>query len=172
VRKIWVLVAFLLAGAVVRSQDVSLEYQVKAVYLFSFLKFIEWPAGSDRGPITICVAEHNPFGAILEETLRGELVNRRPLAWRIIRAPEAGCHLVFVPKETVPTTYLRAANGGPTLTVGETASFLGQGGIINFILENGRVRFQIDPKAAARADLRISSHLFRLARKPERRGTP
>jgi hypothetical protein len=79
---------------------------------------------------------------------------------------------VFVPQETVPTTYLRAAAGAPTLTVGETASFIDQGGIINFILENGRVRFQIDPKAAARADLRISSHLFRLARKPDRRGTP
>jgi len=58
---------------------------------------------------------------------------------------------------------------GATLTVGETPDFLAQGGIINFILEGGKVRFQIDSKAAERADLRISSHLLRLARGPETR---
>jgi YfiR/HmsC-like len=152
------------------ANDIPLEYQVKAVYLFNFAKFVEWPAEAQSGPLTICVAATNPFGDVLEETLRGETVNDRPLASRIIPAPEPGCHVIFVPQAAAIGPYLRAASGSPTLTVGETRDFLSHGGIINFILEAGRVRFQIDAKAAERADLRISSHLLRLARGPQPRG--
>jgi len=162
---------WVLAGVCFQAKEVSLEYQVKAVYLFNFAKFIEWPAEAPPGPITICVASQNPFGDVLEETLRGEMVNGRPLAMRVIPGPEPGCHVVFVPQGAATTTYLRAVEGSPTLTVGETPDFISQGGIISFILEGGKVRFQIDSKAAERADLRISSHLLRLARTPDKRGT-
>jgi hypothetical protein len=163
-------VVWFLSGAGFHAKEVSLEYQVKAVYLFNFAKFIEWPAEAPSGPITICIAGQNPFGDVLEETLRGEVVNGRPLAMRVISGPEPGCHVVFVPQGAAPATYLRAAKGSPTLTVGETPDFLSQGGIISFILEAGKVRFQIDSKAAERAELRISSHLLRLARTADRRG--
>ena len=167
-----VLVACLLAsGARLFGQGApSGEYQVKAVYLFNFARFVEWPPEAQSGPLTICVAGQNPFGAVLDETLRGESVNNRPLTARVIPGPEPGCHVIFVPQGAPTTAYLRAARGGPTLTVGETPDFLAQGGIINFILEGGKVRFQIDAKAAERADLRISSHLLRLARGQETRG--
>ena len=165
-------VLWVLSGVRFQATEVSLEYQVKAVYLFNFAKFIEWPAEAPPGPITICVASQNPFGDVLEETLRGEMVNGRPLAMRVIPGPEPGCHVVFVPQGAATATYLRAVEGSPTLTVGETPDFLSQGGIISFILEGGKVRFQIDSKAAERADLRISSHLLRLARPPDRRGAP
>jgi hypothetical protein len=152
------------------AKEVSLEYQVKAVYLFNFAKFVEWPAEAQAGPLTICVAGQNPFGDALDEALRGESVNNRSLTARVIPGPEPGCHVIFVPRGAATTAYLRAARGAPTLTVGETPDFLAQGGIINFILEGGKVRFQIDSKAAERADLRISSHLLRLARGQETRG--
>jgi hypothetical protein len=163
---------WVLSGVCFQAKEASLEYQVKAVYLFNFAKFIEWPAEAQSGPITICIAGQNPFGDVLEETLRGEIVNGRPLAMRVIAGPEPGCHVVFVPQGTGTTTYLLAAQGSPTLTVGETPDFISQGGIISFILESGKVRFQIDSKAAERAELRISSHLLRLARTPDRRANP
>jgi hypothetical protein len=163
-------VLWVLSGVCFQAKEVSLEYQVKAVYLFNFAKFIEWPAEAPAGPITICIAGQNPFGDVLEETLRGEMVNGRPLTMRVIPGPEPGCHVVFVPQGAASTTYLRAVQGSPTLTVGETPDFITQGGIISFILEGGKVRFQIDAKAAERADLRISSHLLRLARTPDGRG--
>jgi len=75
-------VLWVLSGVCFQAREVSLEYQVKAVYLFNFAKFIEWPAEAPPGPITICVASENPFGDVLEETLRGEMVNGRPLAIR------------------------------------------------------------------------------------------
>jgi len=168
VRRLCVLVLVVLAGVAPRSEQVPLEYQVKAGYLFNFLKFIEWPREVESGPITICIAGHNPFGDVLAETLQGERVNSRSLATRVIPEPQAGCAVVFVPKDTATTAYLRAVRGAPTLTGGETPGFIGEGGIINFVLEQGKVRFEIDLKAAERADLRISSHLLRLARISDR----
>jgi hypothetical protein len=165
------IVALALAGSVTaHAKNVALEYQVKAVYLFNFAKFIEWPAEARSGPLTICVAGQNPFGDVLEETLHGEAVNDRPLTMRLIQAPEPGCHIVFVPQGTATAAYVRAVRGTPTLTVGESPDFIAEGGIINFVIEEGKVRFQIDAKAAERAELRISSHLLRLARTVDKRG--
>ncbi len=171
-RRLWVVVLVLSGAGVLHSQAVSFEYQIKAVYLFNFVKFIEWPADADSRPLTICVADQNPFGDVLAETVRGEKVNERPLVARVIAEPEPGCHVVFVPQAAPAAVYLRAARGHPILTVGEAPGFLKQGGIINFIVEDGKVRFQIDQNAAERVELRVSSHLLRLARSPDRRGPP
>jgi hypothetical protein len=174
VRTFQILVLLLLpaAAAVVHPQQISLEYRVKAVYLFNFVKFVEWPSRAVPGPLTICVAGQNPFGAALDDALRGEMVNDRPLATRVILEPGPGCDVLFVPRGAAAAAYLGAARGSPTLTVGETPGFLEQGGIINFVLEGGKVRFEIDPKGAERADLRISSHLLRVARTPDRSSKP
>jgi hypothetical protein len=156
-----------LSAASLHAQEVSLEYQLKAAYLFNFVKFVEWPAGAPSGPLVICVAGRNPFGNALAETLRGEDVNDRMLATRVISMPESGCHVVFLPQGISGTPYLRAARGSPTLTVGESPEFIAEGGIVNFVAEDGRIHFQISQGAAARADLRISSRLLRLARNPD-----
>ncbi len=154
----------LVASAAAGAQDVPLEYRVKAAYLFNFAKFVEWPAAPD--PITICVAGRNVFGEALSETIRGETINGRPLAIRVILEPEAGCQIVFVPRGAAASAYLGAARTSPSLTVGESPDFIEQGGIVNFTLEGANVRFQFDSDAAERAGLRISSRLLRLAREP------
>jgi hypothetical protein len=143
---------------------------VKAVYLFNFVKYVRWPGRQEAEPITICVAERNPFAGALQEALRGEEVEGRQLRARVIQAPDPKCEVVFVPKDTAEAPYLQSARKSPVLTVGETPGFLKQGGIINFIVEDGRVRFEIDAAAADRAELRISSHLMRLSRNPRTRG--
>lgn len=147
------------------AQDASLEYQVKAAYLFNFTKFIEWPEGAlrDGAPLTICVAGENPFGSSLEETIQGESVNGRPLQARAAQPP-AGCHVVFVPRGVDPAAALRPFRSLPALTVGESDGFLRGGGMVNFFIEDGRVRFEINHEAADRALVRISSRLLRLAR--------
>jgi hypothetical protein len=157
-------IVLLLAGVALQSQAVSLEYRLKAGYLFNFVKFVEWPADAHEGPLTICVAGRNPFGDVLTEIVRGETVNEQKLATRVILTPEPGCHVVFVPRDVAGTPYLRAARSSPTLTVGETPGFIAQGGIVNFVREEEKVRFQISAEAADRAHLRISSHLLRLGR--------
>jgi hypothetical protein len=165
-------VVLLLAMSVlVRGQGVPLEYRVKAAYLYNFIKFVDWPSRAPTGPVTICIAGRNPFGDVLTETIQGESVNGRPLQIRVVLEPDSSCHVLFVPQGGPAATYLRAARGSPLLTVGESRDFIAQGGIINFIVEDGSVRFEIDADAAERAELKISSRLLRLARVPERRAS-
>jgi uncharacterized protein DUF4154 len=160
------------ASTLLGAQDVPLEYQIKAAYLLNFARFVTWPLGARPGPLSICVAVQNPFGDVLNETLRGETVQGRPLTSRVIVQPESGCHVLFVPNTASGTPFLQAARSSPTLTVGEAPNFIAQGGIINLVIEEGTVKFEISPEAAGRADLRISSHLFRLARKANEPGAP
>jgi hypothetical protein len=169
-RALAALVATLLGVVDVRAAEVSLEYQVKATYLFNFVKFVEWPADAGVGPLTICVAERNPFGDSLREAIQGEKIGGRSLETRVVNQPDSSCDVVFVPRGTTAGRYLEAFRDSATLTVGEDAGFLTKGGIINFIVERGNVRFEIDPSAAKRADLRISSHLLRLSRAATGRG--
>ena len=159
-----------LTVAPLQAQEPPLEYQVKAAYLYNFVKFIEWPPAARNGTLTICTAGSNPFGAALDDIVRGESINGRAIAARAIYAPQQGCDVVFIPRGVAAAEYLRAARTAPILTVGESPDFVAQGGIINFVRDAGMIRFEIDRDAAARAGLHISSRLLRLAREPERTG--
>jgi hypothetical protein len=152
------------APAPTTAQAVSTEYRVKAAFLYNFVKFVEWPARTESGPIVICVAGQNPFGSLLDDTVRGETVRGRTLEARVILEPDAGCHVVFVPAGANALAYLRATRGTPTLTVGEGLDFIQQGGLVRFYLEGGTVRFEITREGAERVGVRISSRLLQLAR--------
>jgi hypothetical protein len=168
-RRLLVAVLLCAGPAVTSAQDADLEYRVKAAYLFNFTKFIEWPdAAFDGGrsfAFSICVAGRNPFGPALSATLVGETAAGLPLAARVVNAGgAAGCHVLFVPAGVPAGPYLRGVGKAPVLTVGESPGFLAQGGAINFVIDGGRVRFEINQAAAERAQLRISSRLLQLGR--------
>ena len=160
----WLLVLALTA-AVPAAQEPTLEYRVKAAYILNFIRYVEWPAAAlGNGPIAVCVAGRNPFGTALDETVAGERIEGRAIAVRVILEPEAGCQVLVIPSGANAAAYLRSARTMPVLTIGESADFLGLGGIINLRVDGGSVRFDIDQSAAERVNLRISSRLLRLAR--------
>lgn len=140
----------------------DLEYQVKAAFLFNFLKFIEWPSASGSAPWVIGVLGHDPFGEVLDGTIRGKIVNGRPVEVRRYSrvADVKDCNILFIGR----LDYERL--GTPTqqglLTVGEAPGFIKSGGIINFYLEDNRVHFEIRPAVARSAGLRVSSQLLKL----------
>ena len=174
-RRLLAAVVLCAGTAVMSAQDVDLEYRVKAAYLFNFTKFIEWPnaafVGGRSFSFSICVAGRNPFGPALTATVARETAAGLPLATRVVNAGGApGCHVLFVPAGVAAAPYLRSVGNLPVLTVGESPDFLAQGGIINFVLDAGRVRFEINQAAAERAQLRISSRLLQLGRASEPRG--
>jgi len=147
------------------------EYQVKAAFLYNFAKFVEWPAQSFKGPddpITICVVGHDPFGNMLEDTVKGKSFEGRPFAVRDVAEVQqaGGCNILFF--STAERKHLRSmlqSLGTPgVLTVGETEGFAIDGRVINFKLEEGKVRFEINPDAAASAGLQIRSNLLSLAK--------
>ena len=155
----------------VRAQSpVADEYPVKAAFLFNFAKFVEWPALAFKGPedpIAICVLGQNPFGSALQDVVRNKTVANRAFVVReVSNAQEAiNCQIVFVSSSERKRfrLLLDGLKGRSILTVGEADDFTANGGIINFKLKDARVRIEIDPGAADRAGLRISSKLLSLA---------
>lgn len=149
----------------------SREYEVKAAFLFNFAKFVEWPQASFSGPqapLAICVMGRDPFGATLDDLVRGEQVNDRPLGVKRIESPaEAGsCHILFVsPSERGRFGgVLGAMDTTRTLTVGDAPGFLQAGGHVRFFVEGNRVRFEIDADKTDVAQFKVSSKLMRVAR--------
>jgi YfiR/HmsC-like len=152
------------------AQSSADEYQVKAAFLFNFTKFVEWPpeAFSDPdAPFVITVFGDDLLNDSLE-TVNGKLVhNRRLLIRRVKEVQDIGkSHVLFVgllaKKELARV--LAASEGRSMLTVGEDGVFIQSGGIINFVRENNRLRFEVNVSAAERAGLKISSRLLALAR--------
>ncbi len=165
----------LLLGSSVQAQS-SFEYELKAAFLFRFTEFIEWPAGafpSPQAPIRICVFGKDPFANALDQTLSGERVGGRALmAVRPDSVSELpNCHVVFIGQSERPRMIeiLTDLRGKPVLTVADTPGFLDNGGMVNFVIEGGRVRFDINLAATETARLRMSSKLLRSARLVQRR---
>ncbi len=147
------------------------EYQVKAVFLLNFAKFVEWPnnsPGDAHDPASLCIVGDDPFGAILNQTVRGKAVNGHELAVKRFKRGEdaRGCQIVFISSSETKRLHgiLESLKGTSVLTVGETEGFAQRGGIINFVLEDNRVHFEVNVEAAERAGLRISSKLLSLAK--------
>jgi len=146
------------------------EYRVKAAFLLNFARFVEWPPQEFKNatdPIAICVVGQNPFGSALEEAVTGKRVEGRTFLVRQLSSgqPVTGCQLLFV--SASERNRLRAILGeikiDGVLTVGDTDTFASEGGMINFKIEAGRVRLQVNVEAAEGAKLRISSTLLSLA---------
>lgn len=171
------LLGSLLAAACARGQTAPpSEYQLKAAFLYHFAQFVEWPAAAfpEAGsPLVIGILGENPFGAELEKTMSGKRINQHPLLVKEVRSlAEAtnSCHMLFIAaseKKRLPEI-LAPLGGASILTVGETERFTEAGGIINFVLEGTRIRFQINETAARNARLRISSKLLSLASRTAR----
>ncbi len=153
----------------------SREQLIKAAFLYNFTKFVDWPPRSfsgGRDPICIGVLGHSPSAAALagalEQTVAGRSVNGRGVVVkRVDGAGEASAvHMLFVPApDEVRFAEMKPAFAhSAILTVGESPSFLRAGGVINFVVEDDKIRFEINAAAAERAGLRISAQLRKLAR--------
>jgi hypothetical protein len=167
-----VLVAFLVglvcADARPAAQVAESDYRLKAAVVHQFPQFVEWPSATWREArrLQLCVVEPNPFGSELEQLIRGETLNGRPLAVKEIYGSDelAGCHVLFVSMRSGdPSSVLKVTTGRPVLTIGESDGFLEDGGIILMKIVDGKVRFEVHATNAQKAGLRISSQLLSLA---------
>lgn len=162
--------ALLLACGVAAAAVPVSEYQLKAVFLFNFAHFVEWPPAAlprDNEPFVIGVLGKDPFGASLDDVLRGENVNRHPLAVERYRnAAEIGdCQILFIPAAEVGhlEAILAALKGRSTLTVTDAEDLAVRGVIIALVKRDNRIRLRIDLQAAKAGNLTISSKLLRPA---------
>jgi hypothetical protein len=146
------------------------EYEVQAAYLSNFGRFVEWPArtgANERDPFYVCVLGQDLFGPLLDAALKGETIGGAPMAARRVTsaADAANCRIVFVnsTKDSELKGILATLKNSSALTVSDTFNFTRQGGMIQFVLDGNRVRFEINLAAAQRAGLTLSSQLLKVA---------
>jgi len=146
------------------------EYDLKAIFLFQFAHFVNWPASTfpdSAAPITIGVLGNDPFGAGLDEVVAGETVGSRRLVVRRFRTIDQvdTCQVLFIcSSEATRFEYIHSKlSGRSVLTVGETKDFASRYGIVGFDVQRNRLRLRINVAAADSAKLTISSKLLRQA---------
>lgn len=146
------------------------EYQIKAVFLFNFAQFVEWPPeafANPQSPIIIGVLGRDPFGKYLDEAVAGETANQRPLrVQRYRRVDEIkDCHILYISssEDERLDQILARLRGRSILTIGDSEDFALRGGIIRFITRRNKIRFRINLPAAKAAKLVISSKVLRTA---------
>lgn len=146
------------------------EREVKAVFMFNFAQFVEWPPAafdSAESPIVIGVLGEDPFGRLLDEVTQGEVVKGRPLTVARFQRVEDihDCHILFIsPSESAMYEEILTALGSrPTLTVGEGEDFTRRG-MIRLLTDRNRVRLEINLGVVKAAGLTINSNLLRAAR--------
>ena len=162
--------ALVLCAPLAATQSDSVEYAVKATYLYKFAPFVEWPRGtfpSPTSPVTLCIVGDDPFGATLDRALAGQSVGQRPIELRRRRTAErdSGCHIMYIAGSAAQsvTEALAVVRGTPVLTITNSVREGRAKGIIHFVIAENRVRFEIDDYAAAQSGLAISSKVLALA---------
>ncbi|MGA2869228.1 MAG: YfiR family protein [Verrucomicrobiota bacterium] len=169
----WLMLFLLLpgGGTSLFAQATSKEYQIKAAFLFNFMQFVEWPPTvfkSADDPFRIGVLGQDPFNAALEETVQGETIsNHKIIVEHAMQVDDLkNCQLIFISKSEKKrvTEILSALDDKPILTVSEIDGFAERGGGINFYLEGNKVRFEVNPDAARRDGLKVSSQLLSLGK--------
>lgn len=153
-------------GATAQSED-----QVMAAFLLNFARYVEWPEDAfDRAdaPVRICMVDADGLGGVVAETVAGKTVGDRPLevADSSDLAATAGCHIVFIGREHAASigAAVAALDRSHAFSIADHEGFATAGGVANFYREDSRIRFAINPSAARKAGLTISSRLLRLAK--------
>jgi YfiR/HmsC-like len=154
------------------------ESQVKAAYLYNFGKFVRWPTDGAPTPeaLEICVLGKDPFGAALDATVVGESIDGRKIkVTRLAKVQDATrCNILFISasEESQLTAILSAVQHFGPLTVSDIPHFAERGGIIEFIPQQGRIRFEVNRAAAEQSHVTLSSELLKVAVKVIDRTAP
>jgi hypothetical protein len=162
--------AVLALGNLPAQAQASREYQLKAVFLFNFAQFAEWPDSAfanEKSPLVIGIVGPDPFGSALEATLHDESINGRPLALEhYSRVSDIKtCHILFITQPEIRhiDEIVKSVKDKPVLTVADSDSAATAGAMIRFTVQNNKVHFRINAEAAQVAKIKLSSKLLRVA---------
>ena len=144
------------------------EDDIKAAFLYNFTKFIDWPAAGGPDPFRICIVAEPAFAAAVDRIVTGDSMQGRPIVRLSPPAPDAAraCQILFLGRleNDRAERWTAAVRGLPVLIVGESRGVWERGAHINFVLEDNRVKFDINTDATSAAGLTVSSKLLRVAR--------
>jgi hypothetical protein len=159
-----------LSTAPTGAQTKPTEFDVKAAYLYNFAKFVQWPADAarrDARTFTVCVIGEDPFGAVLDRVVAGGSISGRTVVTRRVASAQdaRACHILFLggmdERRAIET--LDLLGRADVLTVSDLPAFTQRGGMIQFVVQGARVRFEVNLDRARDAGLMLSSELLRVA---------
>jgi hypothetical protein len=169
----------LLASILDGQQSKPTEYQVKAVYLYNFGRFVDWSAtlpAARRDSFAVCVIGQDPFGRTLDSTLAGEFIDQRKVVAKRISRPQdaASCQVLFISssEDGRLKDILPLLDKLKVLTVSDMPRFSERGGMIQFVLEKDKIRFEVNLTNTERAGLNLSSELLKVAIAVKRNSQP
>lgn len=143
------------------------QSDVEAAYLYNFGKFVRWPASASSHGLNICILGHDPFGTTLDRIVAGEQIDGHRIA--VTRLPDTrgiqSCSIVFIDSSEAPrlADAMSTLSALPIMTVSDMADFLDRGGMIQFVVKDDRVRFEVNLEAADKRGLALSSQLLKVA---------
>jgi len=169
--RLGVVIAVVTATLPCRADAPTREYLVKAAFIYNFTQFVQWPTdalGDQDTPFIVAVVGDNPFDSALEHAVADKTVEGHPIVVRYFSSADQiqACHLLFVPasQDGATSAILGKVANMPVLSVGEGDSFLPSGGGIRLFIEDGRMRFELDPDVLEASNLKASAKLMKLAR--------
>jgi hypothetical protein len=161
----------LFSGNAASAEPVLTEYEVKAAYVFNFAKFVDWPStafSAKNSPIIIGIIGNDEFGTLLGNIVKAKTIQEHTIAVRQLKWPSdlSACHIVFIgaSEQKQVKQITDSLQDRPVLTITEAEEGVQSKGIMNLLVEGGKVQFEIDVASAEKAHLQISSKLLRLAR--------
>lgn len=147
------------------------EDQVKAAFLFNFVRYVEWPDEvfeSDGSKVKICMLDAEEFGSVVTQIVSGKSVGDRKVKVKSIRGLDSArdCHLIYVGGDATGrvSDLVSTLGSAPVFTVSDAEGFAEGGGMANFFRADSKIRFEMNPGAAKKSKLKISSRLLRLAK--------
>ena len=147
------------------------EYQIKSVFLYNFVNFIDWPDSafdSSSSPFNLCVFGKNPFGAFLKVATDNQKAGQHPIKLHYLdhTSQISICHILYIsdtqPAQIQPVLHLTQKH--PILTVSDEKDFISLGGMVNFFKISNKVRLAMNPDAIKKAKLKASANLLKLAK--------
>jgi hypothetical protein len=160
----WLLVC---APLLAEQRTATAEDDIKATFLFNFTKYVTWPALDAGEPFRLCVVAEPAFGSAVDRIIEGETIDGHPLLRVTPETPDAApaCRILFIGRleSERGARWLSAVRDAPVLVVGESKQMWDRGAHINFIVDDNRVKFDVNVDTASAAKLPISAKLLRVA---------
>ncbi|WP_395408015.1 YfiR family protein [Pseudoduganella sp. UC29_106] len=158
--------AILLSGAMVRAEESTPhELQVKATYILNFTRYATWPDNPDpNAPLVLCLAGQN--AASVARQLQQRAAGSRPLKLLMIDKPEDAdhCNAIYISQsDASQSALLTRLRDQAVLTMGDSATFLGEGGMIHMMQADGGVRFEVNLEATRHSGVTLNPRLLALA---------
>ena len=163
-------------GVAAEQRTATDEDNIKAAFLYNFTKFIVWPAQPGGEPFRICTVAEPAFGVAVDRIIADESIDGRSIVRHSPAAPDGarGCQILFLGRleNDRAEKWIAAVRGTPVLVVGESPAVWERGAHINFVVDDNRVRFDVNTNATTESGLSVSSKLLRVARElfPRRGG--